>query len=151
MIPTQIRLVSLTMTIARTTTTNILILVLMSLPSAPITVDSHLSSSSDPHRPTPHIQIRLHPPPSLRHIPLSSNSHSKSRYSAASCAFGHRLFLTSYMLSSKVICDNTHSNKVSVSCLKIAHTTITDILILAFGHYRQGLDEIHIHDECRRT
>lgn len=38
-------------------------------------------------------------------------SRLKARYPAASCAYGHRLFLTSYMLSSKVICDDTYSNK----------------------------------------
>src|ERR1700760_2274074 len=48
MIPTQTRLVSLTKKIARSITTNLLILALVSLPSAPVTDDSHLSTLSDP-------------------------------------------------------------------------------------------------------
>src|ERR1700761_2669049 len=64
---------------------------------------SHMTLTSSPfiHR-LPHLVL-----PPLRtqctHLP------------AASCAFGHRLFLTSYMISSKFICDDAYSNKVSVS------------------------------------
>jgi len=50
-------------------------------------------------------------PSSVAYHALFLLSRLKARYPAASCAFGHRLFLTSYMLSSKVICDDTYSNK----------------------------------------
>ena len=70
-------------------------------------------------------------------LPLSVAYHSlcplsrlKSRYPAASCAFGHCLFLTSYMVSSNTICDNAHLNKVSASHKTITHTTMTNILNL---------------------
>ena len=43
----------------------------------------------------------------------AANSKPELVYPAISCAFGHRLFLTSYMLFLKVICDDTYSNKVS--------------------------------------
>src|ERR1700761_989342 len=69
MIPTRIRSVSLSKKIARTITTNLLILALVSLPSAPVTDDSHLSTSSDPppsytalaSRCHPHLVPKLHP------------------------------------------------------------------------------------------
>ena len=57
-----------------------------------------------------------HLPPSVAYHSLFLLSHLKSRYPVTSCAFGHHLFLTSYMLSLKVICNDTYSNKVSVFC-----------------------------------
>ena len=58
-------------------------------------------------------RTRLHPTGAYNCLfPLS---RLKSRYPVASYAFGHRLFLTGYMLSSKVVCDDAHSNKASVS------------------------------------
>ena len=61
------------------------------------------------------IRIPSYSPPSIAYCSLFLLSRLKSRYHATSCAFDHRLFLTSYMLSLKVICDNTYSNKVSAS------------------------------------
>src|SRR6201996_6013396 len=49
---------------------------------------------------------------------------------AACCTFGHRLFLTRYMLSLKFICDDAYSNKVSVSYKKIALATTNNMLVL---------------------
>src|ERR1700761_9287212 len=71
------------------------------------------------------ICIPSYPPSSPSCLPLFLLFRLKSRYPAASCAFGHRLLLTSYMLSSKVICDDTYSNKVSVSLKKIAFAPTT--------------------------
>ena len=66
-------------------------------------------------------------------LPLSVAYHSpfllsrlKSKYPASSCAFSHRLFLTSYSLSLKVICDDTNSNKVSVCLKKIVFAPTTN-------------------------
>jgi Cyclin, N-terminal domain len=53
-------------------------------------------------------------PTSVAYHALFLLARLKARYPAASCAYGHRLFLTSYMLSSKVICDDTYSNKVCI-------------------------------------
>src|ERR1700761_4426193 len=53
-----------------------------------------------------------HPLPHLVFPPLRTQC---AHLPAASCAFSHHLFLTSYMISSKFICDNAYSNKVSVS------------------------------------
>jgi hypothetical protein len=51
-------------------------------------------------------------PSSVAYHSLLILARLKSRYPSASCAFGHRLFLTAFMISSKVICDDTYSNKV---------------------------------------
>jgi len=51
-------------------------------------------------------------PPYVTYHSLFLLPRLKYRYRAASYAFGHRLFLTSYMLPSKVTCNNTLSNKV---------------------------------------
>ena len=57
-------------------------------------------------------RTRLHPSGACHCLfPLSC---LKSRYPVASYVFGDRLFLTSYMLCSKVVCNDAHSNKVSV-------------------------------------
>ena len=73
---------------------------------------------------------RTHLLPSVAYHTLFLLSRLKMRYPAASCAFGHRLFLTSYMLSSKIICNDAYLNKVSASHKKIAHTTMNSILNL---------------------
>ena len=64
-------------------------------------------------------RTRLHP--SVAYHCLFPLSRLKSRFPAASYTFGHRLFLTSYMLSSKVACDDTYSDKVSVSYKNCLH------------------------------
>ena len=63
-------------------------------------------------------------------------SRLKSKYPATSCTFGHRLLLTSYMLYSKVICDDTYSNKVSVSYAENHLRATTNRLILQLTHVR---------------
>src|SRR6201996_639627 len=113
MILTRTRLVSLTKTIAHTTTTNILILVLMLLLSVPVTVDSYLSSSSDPPPSCtthPNSIAPTHLP--LSHTTLSFSSRLKSRYYSTSCTFSRQLFLTSYMISLRFTCGDTYSNKL---------------------------------------
>src|SRR6201996_7323665 len=57
-------------------------------------------------------------PPSVAYHSLFLLSRLKSRYLTALYAFSQLLFLTSYMLSLMAICDDTYSNKASVSCLK---------------------------------
>ena len=54
-------------------------------------------------------------PPSVAYHSLFLLSHLNLRYLTASCAFSQHLFSTRYMLSLTVICDDTYSNKVSVS------------------------------------
>src|ERR1700761_5468736 len=56
-------------------------------------------------------QTCTHIPPSVHSIFLPSRV--KWRYPAASYAFSHCLFLTSYRLFSKGICDDTYSNMIS--------------------------------------
>src|ERR1700761_3845022 len=57
-------------------------------------------------------------PSSVAYHSLFLLSCLNSRYLTASCAFSQCLFLTEYMLSLTVICDDIYSNKVSVSCVK---------------------------------
>ena len=62
------------------------------------------------------IRIPLYSPPSISRIPFPLPPFPfEVENPTASCAFGHCLFLTSYMLSSKVICDDTYLNKMSIS------------------------------------
>ena len=88
----------------------------MSLPVVPVTVDSSLHFERSPtilHYISQSNYTCL--PLSLAYQSPFLLSRLKSRYPATSCTIGYCLFLTSYMLSSKVICDDTYANKVSVS------------------------------------
>lgn len=72
-------------------------------------------------------------PPAVAFHALVLLTRLKMRYPNASCAHGHRLFLTSYMLSSKVICDDTYSNKVRrpslSSCVVVVSDTDESLLV----------------------
>ncbi|EJD08050.1 uncharacterized protein FOMMEDRAFT_45689, partial [Fomitiporia mediterranea MF3/22] len=54
-------------------------------------------------------RTRLHP--SVVFTALALLHRLKSRFPAARGSSGHRLFLAAYMLASKVVCDDTYSNK----------------------------------------
>ncbi|TDL15316.1 hypothetical protein BD410DRAFT_817001 [Rickenella mellea] len=54
-------------------------------------------------------RTRLHP--SVLSLALALLHRLKARFPAARGSSGHRLFLSSYMIASKVICDDTYSHK----------------------------------------
>jgi hypothetical protein len=54
-------------------------------------------------------RTRLHK--SVTFATLYLLQHLKARSPAARGSSGHRLFISAFMLSSKVICDDTYSNK----------------------------------------
>ncbi|KAF8484103.1 hypothetical protein JB92DRAFT_1629761 [Gautieria morchelliformis] len=75
-------------------------------------------SSASPSTPTPTLahfvayalhRTRLHP--SVTFTALFLLSRLKSRFPAARGSSGHRLFISAFMIASKVVCDDTYSNK----------------------------------------
>ena len=58
---------------------------------------------------TPCTATRL--PESVTYASLFLLQHLKARFSAAKGSSGHRLFISAFMLASKIICDDTYSNK----------------------------------------
>ena len=72
--------------------------------------------------------IAYHSLPQSHTIPLS-HLPFEVEVSAASCAFGHCLFLTSYIPSLNVICDVAYSDKVSISYKKCLAAT-SNMLVL---------------------
>ncbi|KAG1818973.1 uncharacterized protein BJ212DRAFT_1479097 [Suillus subaureus] len=64
--------------------------------------------------------------------PSSSNSQLlKARFPTAWGSLGHRLFISAFMLASKVICDNTYSNK-SWSIVAVDPVMLTVFSVSAF-------------------
>jgi len=75
-------------------------------------------SSASPSAPTPGLAVfvayalhrtRLHA--SVTFTALFLLSRLKSRFPAARGSSGHRLFISAFMIASKVVCDDTYSNK----------------------------------------
>ncbi|OCH86080.1 hypothetical protein OBBRIDRAFT_738657 [Obba rivulosa] len=75
-------------------------------------------SSSNPSAPAPTLSLfiayalhrtRLHP--SVTFAALYLLQRLKARFPAARGSSGHRLFISAFMIASKVICDDTYSNK----------------------------------------
>ncbi|KAF8583829.1 hypothetical protein K439DRAFT_1347551 [Ramaria rubella] len=75
-------------------------------------------STTSPSSPTPTLAVfvayslhrtRLHP--SVTFTALFLLSRLKSRFPAARGSSGHRLFISAFMIASKVVCDDTYSNK----------------------------------------
>ena len=50
-------------------------------------------------------------PESVTYASLFLLQRLKARFSAAKGSSGHRLFISAFMLASKIICDDTYSNK----------------------------------------
>ncbi|KLO05488.1 hypothetical protein SCHPADRAFT_808302, partial [Schizopora paradoxa] len=69
------------------------------------------SSSSGTPAPTPSAPNRSRLPPSVTYTALALLHCLKMRFAHAPGSSGHQLFLSAFMLASKVVCNDTYSNK----------------------------------------
>src|SRR6201996_3899457 len=130
MIPTQIRLVSLTKKIACSIITNLLILALLSLPSVPATDDSHLSTLSDP-------------PPSYTTYPEDDRDRVVSPYLNSSSNSSRESLPPSPGPKTPPDEDSSARSTLGGKPVYIDFINPSDI--------KMKHDEIRIHDECERT